>query len=89
MERPAQAPTPKGRLSDKENFLFSLFDILIVRGGAIIESRSILKLTSGSHCFPVRGLSFLQCKMVIDRIYTPDDYNDLIKTAKNTGYTVT
>ncbi|CAG9784775.1 unnamed protein product [Diatraea saccharalis] len=49
--------------------------------------------------FPVRGHSFLQCdrnfgtaKRLIrkkDRIYTPDVYNDMISTAKKTGFSVT
>jgi hypothetical protein len=49
--------------------------------------------------FPVRGHSFLQCdrnfgtvKRKIrrkDRIYTPEEYNEMIRIAKNTGYSVT
>ena len=48
--------------------------------------------------FPFRRHSFLQCDRMfgtskrkvkkIDRIYTPDDFIDLIKTSKNTGYIV-
>jgi hypothetical protein len=49
--------------------------------------------------FPVRGHSFLQCDgnfvtakrkiRKIDRIYTPEDYNELIQTAREVGYSVT
>ena len=48
--------------------------------------------------FPVRGHSFSQCdrnfgtaKRKIrrkDRIYMPDEYNDMVRTAKNTGFSV-